>query len=74
MLKACINLAKVDILINYTAEDTMLINLDTGLAWYGPHEKDARFIQFIVEGMIDKGDVVLDCSASTVCYLLYIFF
>ena len=65
MVKAKVNMEIDDILINYTTEETMIINKDTRRAWCGPCEKDARFVQFIIEGTTDEGDIVVDCTAST---------
>lgn len=33
--------------------------------WHGPHEKDARFFQFLIEGTTIEGDIVLDCTIGT---------
>ena len=65
MLKAKVDLRRDDLLMNYTTEDTMKMNDMDRMAWRGAREKDARFIQFIIEGTTDEGDIVLDCTAST---------
>jgi hypothetical protein len=65
MLKAKVDLHRDDLLINYTTEDSMLMNDMDRMPWRGAREKDARFIQFIIEGTTDEGDLVLDCTAST---------
>lgn len=65
MLKAKVDIRRDDILINYTTEETMLMNELTSLPWRGAREKDARFYQFIIEGTTEEGDLVLDCTAST---------
>jgi len=65
MLKAKVDLQRDDILINYTTEDTMLQNEFTNLPWHGAREKDARLMQFIIEGRTEDGDVVFDCTTST---------
>jgi len=52
-------------LMNYTTKDTMLINEATSILWQGGREKDPRFMQFLIEGTIDEGDVVFDYTAST---------
>jgi len=54
MLKAKVDNKRDDILINYTTEETMLMNEFTSLPWYRAQEKDARFYQFI-EGTPLKG-------------------
>ena len=64
MVKAKVNLAIDDALINYTTDETMMMNEESDLPWRGPREKDARFIQYIIEGTTVEGDVVLDCTAS----------
>ncbi len=65
MLKAKVDLKHDDLLINYTTEDSMLMNNMDQMPWRRAREKDARFIQFIIEGTTDKGDLVLDCTTST---------
>jgi len=42
----------------------MLYNEFTNLSWQGTREKDAKLMQFIIEGTIDDGDVVFDCTGS----------
>ena len=65
MLKAKVDLRRDDLLMNYTTEDTMKMNDMDRMAWCSAREKDARFIQFIIESTTDEGDIVLDCTAST---------
>ena len=65
MMKAKVDLKRDDLLINYTTEDSMMMCDMDQLPWRGAREKDARFIQFIIEGTTNEGDVVLDCTAST---------
>jgi len=52
-------------LINYTTEDTMLVNEATSIPWRGGREKDPRFLQFLIEGTTEEGNVVFDCTAAT---------
>jgi len=65
MKKAKVDLKKLDMLMNYTTEDTMLINEATSIPWQGGREKNSRFIQFLIEGTTEEGDVVFDYTAST---------
>ena len=65
MSKAKVDLKRDDLLINYTTEDSMLIDAKDKRSWRGAREKDARFLQHIIEGTTDEGDVVFDCTAST---------
>ena len=65
MTKAKWNLARKDMVINYITEETMLVDKETKRPWRGPQEKDARFLQFFIEGYLDEDDVVLDCTAAT---------
>jgi hypothetical protein len=51
--------------MNYTTEDSMLMNDMDRMPWRGAREKDARLLRHIIEGTTDEGDVVLDCTAST---------
>jgi len=44
MMKGKVNLQLDNRLLNYTTEETMLMN-DKDL-WHGAHEKDLRFFQF----------------------------
>lgn len=64
MFKAKVDLRRDDMLMNYTTEETMLINKAASKPWHGAREKDARFYEFIIEGTTDKGALVLDCTAS----------
>ena len=65
MTKAKWNLARKDMVINYITEETMLVDKETKRPWRGPREKDARFLQFFIEGCSDEDDIVLDCTAAT---------
>ena len=65
MIKAKWNLERKDMVINYITEETMLVDKESGKPWCGPHEKDARFLQFFIEGCLDEEDVVVDCIAAT---------
>jgi len=49
MQKAKVDLKRHDMLINYTTKDTMLVNEATSIPWRGDHEKDIRFLQFVIE-------------------------
>ena len=70
MQKAKVDLRRHNMLMNYTTEETMFINEATLIPWRGAREKDARFIQFLIEGTTEEGDVVLDCTASTGRFLI----
>jgi len=50
MQKAKVNLKRHDMLMNYTTEDTMLVNKATSIPWQGGCEKDPRFLQFLIVG------------------------
>ena len=63
--KAKWNLQRKDMVINYITEETMLVDKESKKPWGGPREKDARFLQFFIEGCSDEEDVVLDCIAAT---------
>lgn len=63
MRKAKVDLARDDMLINYTTEETILMN--EKIPWRGAREKDPRFFQFLIEGTTIEGDLVVDCTAST---------
>lgn len=65
MMKAKVDLKRDDILINYTTEDTMLMNKVTNMPWRGAREKDPRLMQFIIEATREEDDVVFDCTTST---------
>jgi hypothetical protein len=65
MAKARVDLRKDDMYMNYTNEDTQLMNKATSRPWRGAREKDARFLQFFIEGTTEEGDLILDCTAST---------
>lgn len=65
MKKAKVNLQLDDMIINYTVEETMLMNEFTSLPWRGAREKDPMFMRHIIEGTTEDGDVVFDCTAST---------
>ncbi len=65
MLKAKVDLMLDDLLMNYTTEDSMLMNDMDRMPWRGAREKDARLLRHIIEGTTDEGDVVMDCTAST---------
>ena len=64
MTKAKWNLARKDMVINYITEETMLVDKETKRPWRGPREKDARFLQFFIEGCSDEDDVVLDYTTA----------
>ena len=64
MTKAKWNLERKDMMINYITKETMLVDKESGKPWRGPREKDARFLQFFIEGCSDEEDVVLDCTAA----------
>ena len=51
--------------INYITEETMLVDKESEKPWRGLREKDARFLQFFIEGCSDEEDVVLDCPTAT---------
>ena len=63
MKKAKVDLERDDTLINYTTVDSMAMN--RGVPWRGPREKDARLLQFIIEGTTSEGDIVFDNTGST---------
>lgn len=63
MQKAKVDIRRDDTLINYTTEETMLMNKAT--PWRGAREKDPRFFQFLIEGTTIEGDMVVDRTAST---------
>jgi len=65
MQKAKVDLKQHDMLINYTTKDTMLVNEAISIPWRGGCKKDIHFLQFLIEGTIEEGDVVLDCTAAT---------
>ena len=48
-----------------------LVDKESGKPWRGQREKDARFLQFFIEGCSDKEDVVLDCIAATGLFMLW---
>ncbi len=64
MLKAKIDLKRDDLLINYTTKDSMLMNNMDSMPWHGAQEKDSCFIQFIIEGTTNEGELVLNCTSS----------
>ena len=70
MTKAKWNLLRKDMVINYITEETMLVEKESKMPWRGPREKDARFLQFFIEGCSDEEDVVLDCTAATGQFML----
>ena len=51
--------------INYITEETMLVEKESKMPWRRPREKDARFLQFFIEGCSNEEDVVLDCTTAT---------
>jgi adenine specific DNA methylase Mod len=65
MVKAKVDLKRDDLPMNYTTEDSMLLNNMDRKPWRGAREKDARLLRHIIEGTTNKGDIVLDCTAST---------
>ena len=52
-----------DILPNYNFQEE--ISMNGGVPWRGPREKSRQFMQMLIEGMTEPGDVVVDCTAST---------
>ena len=65
MVKAKVDFQRDDLLMNYTTEDSMLMNDMDRRPWRGAREKDARLLRHIIEGTTEEGDIVLDCTAST---------
>jgi predicted metal-dependent RNase len=63
MKKAKVDLERDDTLINYSTVDSMAMN--GGVSWWGPRKKDARLLQFIIEGTTNDGDIVLDNTGAT---------
>ena len=70
MTKAKWNLQRKDMVINYITKETMLVDKESGKPWQGLREKDARFLQFFIEGCSDEEDVVLDCTTATGLFML----
>ena len=70
--KAKWNLERKDMVINYITKETMLVDNESGKPWRGPREKDARFLQFFIEGCFDEEDVVLDYTAATSLFMPWI--
>ncbi len=63
MVKVGVNIARDDIVMNYTHLDDMAMN--DRKPWRGAREKDLQFFQILLEAMSIEGDVILDCTAST---------
>ncbi len=63
MKKDGVDIARDDMLMNYTHPDDMAMN--GGKPWRGAREKDPRFFQILLEATTVEGDLVLNCSAST---------
>jgi hypothetical protein len=73
MVKAGVDIARDDMLMNYTHPNDMA--MDDGKPWRGAREKDPRFFQILLEATSVPGDLILDCTASTGQYsiiLLYL--
>jgi len=63
MMKGTVNLQRDDTLLNYTLEETMLMNNKD--PWRGACEKDPRFFGWLIEGTTIEGDIVMDCIVAT---------
>ncbi len=63
MVKAGVDIARDDMVMNYTHPDDMAMN--DGKPWRRAREKDPRFFQILLEATSVEGDVILDCTAST---------
>ena len=64
MMKAGVDVSTDDMLMNYTHADDMVMNGDT--PWRGGCEKDPRFFTILLEATSVTGDLILDCTTSTV--------
>ena len=63
MMKVGIDVGTDDMLMNYTHADDMAMNGDT--PWRGGCKKDPRFFSIFLEATSVRGDLILDCTAST---------
>ncbi len=63
MVKAGVDIAEDDMVMNYTYLDNMTMNDEK--PWRGAHEKDPWFFQNLLEATSVEGDVILDCTTST---------
>ena len=63
MMKADVDVGTDDMLMNYIHVDDMAMNGDT--SWRGGCKKDPRFFTILLEATSVKGDLILDCIAST---------
>ena len=64
MVKVKVDLKRDDLLMNYTTEDSMLMNDMDQRPWRRAQEKDARLLRHIIEGITEEEDLVLDYTAS----------
>jgi len=68
MMKVGVDIAVDDMLMNYIHADDMAMNGEK--PWRGGREKDPRFFTILLEATSLKGDLILDCTASTgQCYI-----
>ncbi len=63
MVRAGVDIARDDMVMNYTHPDDMAMNKEK--PWRGGREKDPRFFTIFLEATSVKGDLVMDCTAST---------
>ena len=63
MIKAGVDVANDDMLLNYTHADDMAMNGEK--PWRGWREKDPRFFTILLEATSVEGDLIVDCTAST---------
>ena len=71
MMKAGVDIAHDDMLMNYTHADDMAMNGEK--PWQGGYKKDPRSFTILLEATSIKGDLILDCTASTGDYSIEIF-
>jgi len=62
MMKADVDIACNDMLMNYTHLDDMAMN--GAMLWQGFHKKNLLFFQILLEVMIVEGNLVLDYTES----------
>ncbi len=62
MVKVGVDIARDDMVMNYTHSDDMAMN--DRKPWRGARKKDPRVFQLFLEAMSVEGDVILDCTAS----------
>lgn len=58
-----VNVGRDDILQNFCNKSDLSMN--GVVPWRGPREKAREFMQMLVEGLSEPGDVVVDCTAAT---------